>query len=245
MRRGIGGYAGLARAPIANPVPRLRANAGRSRPGRDGRGRTGAAIHRGGRTPGGRRGRRSGGGAARGRGERVRRAPATAPGGHRDGQVRCARTELRQRRRCHIRCRALRPAQRARGQRDDAGGLGGLFRGGRRPASGGAQRGAGPYARVAHRLLPALGQDLGVSGVAESTASRWRRGTWRALPDRLDADGVASLRARRLCGRGAGHAAAGGAAGARRCPRPRAQTRQRRVARRGVRRTATAAGSCP
>ncbi|EPZ65256.1 glutamate-ammonia-ligase adenylyltransferase glnE [Mycobacterium tuberculosis '98-R604 INH-RIF-EM'] len=99
--------------------------------------------------------------------------------------------------------------------------------------------------RVAHRLTTSAEQDLGVSGVAESTASRWRRGTWRALPDRLDADGVASLRARRLCGRGAGHAAAGGAAGARRCPRPRAQTRQRRIARRGVRRTATAAGSCP
>ena len=60
---------------------------------------------------------------------------------------------------------------------------------------GGPQRRAGPHARVAHRLLPALGQDLGVPGVAESPGGGRRRGTRRALPGRVDADGLDRLRA--------------------------------------------------
>ena len=62
-------------------------------------------------------------------------------------------------------------------------------------AAGGQARRAGPHPRLARRLLPALGQDLGVPGAAEGPARRRRRRTGQAVHRRVDADGVDRLRA--------------------------------------------------
>ena len=122
-----------------------------------------------------------------------RRLPARRD---RDGQVRRARAELLQRRRRDLRGRARRAGRRDRraadgdpaGQRDDPGVLRDRARGqpvpGRsQPAPGGPQRPAGPDPGQSPRLLPALGQDLGVPGAAQGQAGRRRprgsaRTTW-------------------------------------------------------------------
>ena len=100
-----------------------------------------------------------------------------AAGGDRDGQVRRARTELRQRRRRHLRRRGRRRGRDPGGRRDDAVRVGRVLRGRRGAAAGGQARPAGAHAGLAHRLLPALGQDLGVPGAAEGPARRRRRRT--------------------------------------------------------------------
>ena len=103
---------------------------------------------------------------------RRRRAAA---GGHRDGQVRCARTELRQRRRRHLRRRERRRGRHPGGGRDDAVRRRRVLRSRRRVAARGQARPAGAHAGLPCRLLPAVGQDVGVPGVDEGAARGRRR----------------------------------------------------------------------
>ena len=124
----------------------------------------------------------------------------------RDGQVRRPRAQLRQRRRRRLRRRARRRRGRGRRRckaaaaarrRDDAGLLGHHRRGhhlaGRRGAAPRGQgRAAGAHAGQPRRLLPALGQDLGVPGAAQGPAGRRRP---RARP------GLRRRARRRWCGR--------------------------------------------
>ena len=95
-----------------------------------------------------------------------------AAGDDRDGQVWRARTELRQRRRRHLRRRARRRHRDPVGRRADAVRQRHLLRGGRRAAAGGQTRPAGAHPGVSHRLLPAVGQDVGVPGADEGAARR-------------------------------------------------------------------------
>ncbi len=171
------------------------ARAGRDGSGPDRRERAGAGIRESGRAPG-RPGRRCTGSCVVGRrGHGLRRPDTAAAGDHRDGQMRCTRTELRQRRRRDLRSRVGRSGVRADRGRDDAAGLGCLFPGGCRTASGGSPRRTGPHLGLACRLLPAVGQDLGVSGAAEGATGCRRRRTGQAVHRHADADGVERLRA--------------------------------------------------
>ena len=131
------------------------------------------------------------------------------------------------------------------GRRDDAVRLRGVLRGRRGAAARGQARATGAHAGVAHRLLPALGQDLGVPGAAQGAAGGRRRRTRRAVHRRADADGVDGLRARGLRARGAGDAPSRRGTGARRGAGPRNQARHRRAARRRVRRAAAATRARP
>ena len=174
-----------------------------------------------------------------------RRHPATAAGRHRDGQMRCAGTELRQRRRRHLRGRRGRRRRDPGGRRDDAVRLGHVLRGRRGAATRRQARPAGAHPGFAHRLLPALGQDLGVPGPAEGQARRRRRPARREVHGRADADGVDGMRARGLRPRRAGDAPAGDRERARRRARPRTQARHRRAAGRRIRRSAAATRARP
>ena len=226
------------RHPLARrPRPRRRAGrrGGRRRAGRHRRRRP----HRG---AGARRRRAAG---------RRRRLPA---GGHRAGQDRRARAELRQRRRRRLRRRAGRPLRPrgARPQQRHPGGRGphaDLPRGGlggrRRAAPRGQGRRPGAHRRRARRLLPAVGQHLGVPGAAEDAPGRRRPRPGPRLRRGAVADGVAGRRPARLRRRGAGDAPAGGGQHPGRPGRPGAQARPRRAARRRVRRPAAAAGARP
>ena len=244
--RRIGKWHKRCAARYADALPRPAAGARRTGP-RVGRGeRAGAAVHRDRRASVGsgrcRAGRRAEGGDALG----VRRGRrAAAAGGDRDGQVRRPRAELRQRRRRHLRRRRGRLGHHEGGRRDDAVRVGGVLRGRRGAAAGGQARSAGADAGLARRLLPALGQDLGVPGADEGAARGRRRGAGRAVHRRADADGVDGVRARGLRARGAGDAPPRRGAGARRGAGPGAQARHRRAARRRVRRAAAAAGARP
>ena len=245
-RRRIGKWHKRCAARAADAVPRPAAGARRFGPG-VGRGeRAGAAVHRD-RCASVGSGRRRAGRRAEG-GDAVgvrRRRRAAAAGGDRDGQVRRPRAELRQRRRRHLRRRGGRRGHHQGGRRDDAVRFGGVLRGRRGAAAGGQARSAGPDAGFARRLLPALGQDLGVPGADEGAARGRRRGTGRAVHRGADADGVDGVRARGLRAGGAGDAAPRRGAGARRRTGPGAQARHRRAARRRVRRAAAAAGARP
>ena len=122
-----------------------------------------------------------------------RRAPADR--GDRDGQVRRARAELRQRRRRHLRRRQRGRDRNPGGRRDDAVRGRHVLRGRRRAATGGQARPAGAHAGLPHRLLPAVGQDVGVPGADEGAARRRRRRTGQAVHRGADADGVDGQRA--------------------------------------------------
>ena len=89
------------------------------------------------------------------------------------------------------------------------------------PAARGHGRPAGPHAGQPPRLLPALGQDLGVPGAAQGPAGRpATSSSAQAYVDAVEPAGLAGGPARRLRRRRAGHAAPGG----RNLPAPRRPT---------------------
>ena len=109
------------------------------------------------------------------------------------------------------------------------------------PAPGGPQRAAGPDPRQSPRLLPALGQDLGVPGAAEGQAGRRRPQARPGLPGRAGAAGLAGGAAGGLRRRRPGDAAPGGRQPAGQPGRARDQARPRRAAGHRVRRPAAPA----
>ncbi len=78
------------------------------------------------------------------------------------------------------------------------------------PPPGGPQRPAGAHAGQPHRLLRALGQDVGVPGAAQGPASRGRHRARAAVRGRARPDGLARGAAGSLRRGRAGHAAPGG-----------------------------------
>ena len=81
--------------------------------------------------------------------------------------------------------------------------------GGRRePAAGGQGRRARPHARLAPRVLRALGEELGVPGAAQIAPARGRRRARAALLRHGPPHGLVHLSAGRLRGVGAAHARA-------------------------------------
>ena len=166
------------RAPGGVPTAAHPARGARPRPPRRRGRRFGGALRPGGGHPRGGAGDRAGGGA---------RCRVGAPRGDRPRQVRRPRAELRLRRRRPLRLRAGGGCRRGGGGagRDparlgaDADLLGPHRRGhdlaGRRqPAPGGQGGPVGPDAREPSGLLRAVGQDVGVPGVAEGTPGRGR-----------------------------------------------------------------------
>ncbi len=211
--------------------------------------RRGARPARGGGA-GSRPGRRPGGVRPRPRGLPARR--------HRDGQDRRGRAQLHLRCRRHLRRRARRGGRRGPGPRGrdrsgdrpdegvfrhDRGGLAVACRRGAAP--GGQGRSAGADGRLSCRLLPSVGQDLGVPGPAQGLGVGRGPCGRDCVQVRPEPDGLGGRRAGALRRGRPGHAAPGREARPARRGGPAAQAWARRAARRGVRRPAAPARPRP
>ena len=115
----------------------------------------------------------------------------------------------------------------------------------RQSAARGPERAAGAHALQPPRLLPALGQDLGVPGPAQGPPGRGRPGARRGVRGGRRAPGVAGRRARQFRPRRAEDAPPGRRHHPRGRGGARAEARPRRAAGRRIRRTAAAVGARP
>ena len=118
-----------------------------------------------------------------------------------------------------------------------------VLRGRRGAAARGQAWRTDPGAGRAPRLLPALGQDLGVPGAAQGAADDRGHGTRPRVSRDAHADGVGVLGARGLRAGGAADAPARREPGSRRPARARTQAGQRQPARRRIRRPVAATGA--